>query len=66
MTPTPLDAWMIANNVTDAALAERVDVSRPFISRIRQGLRQPSLKVALRLAKETELPASTFLMSDAA
>ena len=55
-----LDQWMNAKGWTDAKLAERVGVSRPFISRIRNGKRRPSLAVALRLAGVTKLPISTF------
>lgn len=55
-----LDQWMSKNGVKDAELARKVGVSRPFITRIRAGARQPSLPVALRLAAATKLPVSSF------
>ena len=51
---------MSKNGVKDAELARKVGVSRPFITRIRAGARQPSLPVALRLAAATKLPVSSF------
>lgn len=56
-----LDEWMRENAITDAALAARVGVSRPFMTRIRLGQRQPSLPIAAKLADETKLPVTTFL-----
>lgn len=56
-----LDQWMRDNKISDTALAGRVGVSRPYISRIRAGERQPSLPVAVKLAKVTKLPVATFI-----
>lgn len=64
--PMTLDQWMENNGKSDAWLAGRVGVSRPFISRIRRGERQPSLPVALKLAAQTELPVATFIKDAAA
>ena len=55
------DAWMRDNEITDAVLADRIGVSRPFITRIRSGQRQPSLPVAAKLAAETRLPITSFI-----
>lgn len=63
---TALDQWMLENAVRDRAMADKIGVSRPFISRIRAGTRRPSLKVALKLASETKLPVSAFMTAEAA
>lgn len=52
---------MDETKLTDAALARKVGVSRPYITRIRQGERQPSLGIAAKLADATGLPATTFV-----
>lgn len=59
-----LDQWMDDNKWSDARLAEAVGVSRPFITRIRQGKRQPSLPVAAKLAKVTALPLQAFIRGE--
>lgn len=56
-----LDQWMRDNDVKDGDLAVLVKVSRPFISRIRSGERQPSLPIAIRLSKATKLPVDAFV-----
>lgn len=61
-----LDQWMRERGVTDQALAEKVNVSRPYLTRIRRGERQPSLRVAMRLVYETGLPTSAFLVGETA
>lgn len=45
----------------DAKLAVAIGVSRPFVTRIKLGERQPSLGVATKLARITKLPPSAFL-----
>lgn len=60
-----LTEWLKRENKTDAWLAVEVGVSRPFITRIRKGERQPSLTVANRLANRTLLPLTAFLKDDA-
>jgi len=56
-----LAQWIEENGYTDARLAEEVGVSRPFLTRIKRGERQPSAKVLLKLVAKTQLPAETFL-----
>jgi transcriptional regulator with XRE-family HTH domain len=56
-----LDQWMASKKWSDARLAEAVGVSRPFITRIRTGERQPSITVAKRLMKVTRLPIDAFI-----
>jgi len=57
-----LDQWMRENKVTDQALAGKLNISRPYLTRIRRGERQPSLGVAHRLQQETGLPVTAFLI----
>lgn len=52
---------MRMSELTDQALATRVGVSRPYITRIRSGERQPSLTIAVKLAEATRLPVEAFL-----
>lgn len=63
---TTLDDYMTAHEITDQSLADKIGVSRPYITRIRNRKRQPSLPVALKLAEETKLPAATFMVRAAA
>lgn len=56
-----LSEWLEREGKSDAWLAAAVGVSRPFITRIRTGERQPSLPVALRLAATTNLPVEAFI-----
>lgn len=57
---TPLDAHMRESKLTDAELARRVGVSRPHITKIRNGKRSPSLGVAVRIAEVTRLPVASL------
>lgn len=61
-----LQEWMDREEKSDTWLAAQVGVSRPFITRIRKGERQPSLKTAAKLADRTLLPITTFLRDEAA
>jgi transcriptional regulator with XRE-family HTH domain len=56
-----LDQFMRAGEITDQALAVKVGCSRPHITRIRNGDRQPSLPLAVKLANATRLPIATFV-----
>lgn len=56
-----LEEAMDAKGFTDASLAERVGVSRPFITRIKNGKRTPSLKVAVEIEKATGIPAAKLV-----
>lgn len=60
-----LDQWMNEQGVSNAALARQVGVSRPFITRIRSGERQPSIVVAAKLVEATRLPLEAFIKSAA-
>lgn len=52
---------MKAKGLTDQALADRVGVHRAHITRIRQGERQPSLPLALKLSAQLGLKVDAFL-----
>jgi transcriptional regulator with XRE-family HTH domain len=56
---------MEERQLTDTALAERAKVGRIHVGRIRRGERGASLKVALKLADATGLPASAFVKEGA-
>lgn len=49
-----LKVYRAMNEVTQAELAERVDVSRKTISRIESGGFVPSTELALKLARELD------------
>lgn len=57
---TPLQQHMADRSLTDAALSRQTKVGRIHIGRIRRGERGASLKVALKLAEATGLPAAAF------
>jgi predicted transcriptional regulator len=56
-----LAKYMDDNKVSDGKLAAQLEVSRPYVTRLRHGLRQPSLKVASKLETITGIPAVQFL-----
>lgn len=59
-----LDQHMTAGRITDAQLAEKVGVSRPFITKIRQGTATPSLPVAAKIQEITGVPAVSLIRTD--
>lgn len=61
-----LAQWMSENKWSDERLADAVGVSRPFITRIRNGDRQPSAPVLAKLIEVTALPIVAFLKDEAA
>lgn len=56
---------MKLKGLNDATLAEKVGVSRPFITRIRKGERTPSLNVAVKIEAATGYPAAAFASAGA-
>lgn len=48
-----LSEFMGTNGLTDDALAKRVEVSRPYITKVRRGAQPPSKRVAVRIWRET-------------
>jgi len=46
--------------LTDDALARAIDVSRPYVTRLRNGTRKPSIEVAAKIERLTGLPARSF------
>lgn len=55
-----LDEFMRDHKMTDQALAAQIGVSRPHLSRIRNGKRRPSIDVAAKLEAATGIPAASF------
>jgi len=54
-SPTPLAFWRRKAGLTQAALAERVGVSQPFLAQIETGRRVGAVDVYARLARALEL-----------
>lgn len=46
---TALGDFMKANGLNDEKAAEALDVSRPYVTRLRLGKRSPSLRLAVRI-----------------
>lgn len=59
---TLISQRMEALNLTDAALAAKVQCERSMVTKIKLGKATPSLPLAVRLAKELDLPADAFLL----
>jgi transcriptional regulator with XRE-family HTH domain len=59
-----LDEHMTAGRITDAKLASLVGVSRPFITKLRQGKATPSLPVAAKIQEITGVPAVSLIRND--
>lgn len=49
---------MQKKGLTDQTLAAKVGVTRPTITKIRRSQRRPSLELALKIERETDLPVS--------
>lgn len=56
---------MSDRDITDQALATQIGVSRPYITRIRRGERQPSLAIAVKISEATGLPAEALVQQAA-
>ena len=48
-----LRQYLAVNGISDAAFAKLVNCSRPFVTRLKNGLRVPSMAMQSRIAKET-------------
>lgn len=57
-----LGEFMRAEGLTDEKAATALGVSRPYVTRLRQGRRRPSLHVALRIQSWTKgkVPAASL------
>ena len=49
-----LERFMRAKGLTDESVADAVGVSRPYVTRLRQGKRSPSLELALKIEAWSE------------
>jgi len=61
----PLAKWMDENSVKDDALAAKIGVSRVQVLRLRRGTCRPSIKTALNIERETQIPAALLVMGGA-
>lgn len=60
-----LAEYLTKTGTTQEALATRLGVTRPYISMIAAGDRQPSLALAIRIEEETGVPAAAMVMEKA-
>jgi transcriptional regulator with XRE-family HTH domain len=61
-----LAKWMAEHNVNDAALAEKLEISRVHASRLRRDICKPSLATAHKLEALTNISAPAFIFGEAA
>ena len=61
--PTRLKEWRIKNAMTQAALAERIGVSRENFCRIEGGKRHLGLRIASAIERETGIPTRCWVAS---
>jgi transcriptional regulator with XRE-family HTH domain len=57
---TLISERMEALGISDAELARRVGLERSMVTKIKLGKASPSLKRAIKLAKELDMPADAF------
>lgn len=58
---TAFARWMRQADLTDIKLAEALGVSRPTVTKIRTGKRQPSLRLAVAITQMSGIPAHELL-----
>jgi transcriptional regulator with XRE-family HTH domain len=56
-----LRAYLDAEGIQQAAFAKVVNISEPMLSQILRGGRCPSLPVAIRIAREANVPVESLL-----
>lgn len=49
-----------AHGIRQAVLAERCDITRPFLANVEAGRKQPSLDTTLRIAHELGVPVDAI------
>jgi len=57
----PLKAYREANKLSVAALGELLGISKASVSRIENGLQEPSMPLLRRIIERTSLTANDFL-----
>ncbi len=60
-THPDLASYLVATGITQAELAFRLRRSQAFISKIVNGLQQPSLDEALRIARICRIPVESLV-----
>lgn len=63
---TSLAAYLKETGTTHEALATKLRISRPYVTLIASGERQPSLGLAVRIEKVTGVPAASMVSTEAA
>lgn len=58
----PLRLWRISKQMPLAELAALVRLSKPYLSQIENGKKQPSPDAAKRLSKRTKIPVEQFAL----
>jgi transcriptional regulator with XRE-family HTH domain len=56
-----ITAYLRATGMTQAELAQRLGRSQPFVSKLINGLTQPTLHEALRIATICRIPVETLV-----
>lgn len=60
-TDTMLQEWMDTHSETDGTLADKLNISRAHVSRLRRGKYGASKETALKLEAETGIAWHTFI-----
>lgn len=50
------------HRLSQTDLAQRLEISKPFLSQIESGKKRPTLELIERYAQEFQIPASTLMM----
>lgn len=58
---TKLAEYMATNDLTDAAMAEKVGCDRSMITKLRHGSATPSLPLAIAISRETGIEAADLM-----
>lgn len=61
---TRLAQYLEKTGMTHEALADRLGISRPYVTMMAMGKRQPALRLALRIESVTGVPAAALLTAE--
>jgi transcriptional regulator with XRE-family HTH domain len=59
-----LETFFAATGTTQQDLAERLAISAPYMSRIKNKLARPTLSLALRISREAHVPIESLISAD--
>lgn len=60
-----LATYLASKGLTEAQFADRVGIGRPTINRIKRGIMQPSVELAIRIEQATGCAVRAETLSDA-